>query len=92
MEKADICRLSAKALGKPAAILLLWDPLTNAYQRWECLEWILVQGRLVLLDSGNRHESWSLIRLPELTIRIDCMAAEFPARVVAEIQRRRDES
>ena len=90
MERDEVFRLSAKALAKHDALLPLWDPFNNAYQRWECVEWILVHGRVLLFDPGGRHESRGMFAGDSM--KIECQAAEFPARAVAEVQRRRTES
>ena len=61
-----------------------WNPLTNAEQRWECVERLLERGSIVLSRTIG-HGVYSGGQLfPEIT----CPAAEFPARAVAEIRRR----
>ena len=90
MERNEVFKLSAKALSKHDALLPLWDTFNNAYQRWECLEWLLVHGHVLVFDPGGRHESRSLFLQESMVI--ECLAAEFPARTVAEVQRRRTES
>ena len=63
-----------------------WNPLTNAEQRWECVEFMMRgdSHRSLIIDSEKYHEwyRWDS-RAP---ISIKCPAAEFPARAVAEIR------
>lgn len=114
MDKLEVCRLSAEALGKEilspeeypdtrSTVGVLdsetvvvsdqngiheWDPLENASQRWECVEWLLAHGYDVGLWPEARHYLWdqNKDRFGD-RIEIECPASEFPARAVAEISR-----
>lgn len=63
-----------------------WNPLTNADQRWECMEFLLRYDGSLMFDSdgNNDWDTWDGMH----RIYMKCPAAEFPARLVAEIRRR----
>ena len=68
-----------------------WNPLTNAKQRWECVEWLLKQNKdsWISLDSGNVNTYDWVAANEDHIVQIECPTAEFPARAVAELQRRK---
>lgn len=99
----EVCRLSAEALGKhpmregwkpvgavgPSMECFLiddsvWNPLVNPEQRWACVKWLL-ERYPVTLGMKNRN-NW--VGMP-IAVSLDCPAAEFPARAVAELRRRK---
>ena len=103
MTDFEVCRLSAEAMWKevsndiasddgvfvsndPSQPEVHWNPLTNAEQRWECVEWLLELKCFVFLYGLTEHKIDSERGGP---IYIDCPASEFPARAVAELQRRK---
>ena len=69
----------------------VWNPLTNAKQRWECVEWLLKQNKdsWISLDSGNVNTYDWVAANEDHIVQIECPTAEFPARAVAELQRRK---
>jgi hypothetical protein len=101
MTDLEVCRLSAEALGHKAShwaepgdrvyldgdITREWNPLLNAEQRWECVEFLLRTEEAIHLrtSSGSVH-----VGDPNVSdVWIDCPASEFPARAVAELQKRK---
>jgi hypothetical protein len=103
MDKLEVCRLTAEALGKKHALGVAnnvvwligeddlldgteWDPLTNADQRWECVEWLLAHGMDCCLIADGTHISGPDPEAKDVFIET-CQASEFPARAVAEISR-----
>jgi hypothetical protein len=63
-----------------------WNPLLNAEQRWECVEFLLKQGWRIEFGHSGQYLSKPLEQ-PSHTFM--CPASEFPARAVAELQRRK---
>lgn len=103
MTDLEICRLSAEALGKPwlnahwpnCADGSHWDPLTNAEQRWECVEWLIAGGYQLALGyyptaNSRNTENWLHSRSSGGVFYLICPASEFPARAVAELQKRKE--
>lgn len=102
MTELEVCRLTAKAFGRvydPSFVpdpyderedirISNWNPLTNAEQRWECVEWLDTSGYNILLATES---SVAIARTagPQANIAISCHKNEFPARAVAEIQKRK---
>lgn len=103
-DELEICRISAEALEygitkenySPRGGLLVWkdgkaidwNPLTNAEQRWECVEWLLAHGHDVNITcSLDEAQHTTQTRKFDWT-SFSCPASEFPARAVAELQRR----
>jgi hypothetical protein len=104
MTDLEVCRLSAEALGKGGiyddggAIWIHhgttysrhWNPLTDAEQRWACVEFLLNTSEVVLAQNGTTNPFAHAVREkagPSIIIR--CPASKFPARAVAELQRRK---
>lgn len=115
MTTLEVCRLSAEAVGHKetdpplaneygvaiqGAHLFVWNPLTNAEQRWECVEWLLERGDICFEKRDPEpyiyYHEFTYAQKPESegdngwrTIAETCPASEFPARAVAELQRRK---
>ena len=70
-----------------------WNPLTDAEQRWECVEWLLARGWYDINFCGDgEHHLWSLDKTYGSIFQFDGPAAEFPARAVAELRRREEKA
>lgn len=106
MTDLEVCRLGAEALGKHAVEyngtnlwvfkkwpdpndnggVEMWNPLTDAEQRWECVEWLRKYGQ-ILIGSAHHHK----LSIAGVTVSFYCEVKEFPARAVAELQRRKND-
>jgi hypothetical protein len=68
-----------------------WNPLLNAEQRWECVEWLLKENEIVFAENYQTNPLAHALRArngrPNTIIH--CPDSEFPARAVAELQRRK---
>ena len=66
-----------------------WNPLTDAEQRWECVEW-LRQRKCHLLISPHHHHK---LMIGGKTVSIyDHDAGRVPALAVAELRRREEKA
>jgi len=105
MTDLEVCRLSAEGLGKrivnhpndPPSIvnskggIVPWNPLANAEQRWKCVEWLRGQRYGVSIGDIDYHELISTKDTQDNVV-LECPAAEFPARAVAELRRREEKN
>jgi hypothetical protein len=102
----EVYRLSAEALGvavreRAGALLCgpfkdseliadVWNPLLNAEQRWECVEFLLLNNSTLILSGDGEENEWYQGHAETLIgIHERGPASEFPARAVAELQRRK---
>jgi hypothetical protein len=70
-------------------LLVPWNSLTNAEQRWECVEWLLSNGCALRIGARTTHHL-EISDLSQSDIWLECPASEFPARAVAELQKRKE--
>ncbi len=68
---------------------IAWNPFTNAEQRWECVEKLLEMGPVNFLNA-QVAEMYPVDPFAALPILIKCPASEFPARALAELQKRKE--
>lgn len=105
MDNLDVFRLSAEAFGyspDPQQVVLnplglwawnldkreyfWWNPFTNAEQRWQCVEKLLEMGSFG--EWGKNHGRF--LPYGGEWVNFNCSAYEFPARALAELQRRKN--
>lgn len=66
-----------------------WNPILNAEQRWECVEWLLAaEYALTIWNRPDKNHTQEAMGYAEI-VQLECPASEFPARCVAELQRRK---
>lgn len=68
-----------------------WNPLTNAKQRWECVEWLLKRGGVIIFSGDPKDDAQEYYKFDAMEgrnidlVTMRCPVSEFPARAIAEL-------